>query len=106
MKKRVKYKYSTSYCLEAMEHPDVSGFEWLEVLDIRSRLAIRESLLSENDRSRLEKFDRRFFKMADFLLERISEVADMAEMRQGAHILPSHWWYLDEIILPKSQIAG
>ncbi len=92
---------------EAMDHPEVSGFELLEVLDIRSRLATREPLLSDNDRARLEELDRRFFKMADLLLGRISEVADLAEMRQRAHILPSHWWwYLDEITLFKGKVAG
>ncbi len=92
---------------EAMDHPEVSGFELLEVLDIRSRLATREPLLSDDDRARLEELDRRFLKMADLLLERISEVADLAEMRQRAHILPSHWWwYLDEITLFKGKVAG
>lgn len=92
---------------EAMDHPEVSGFELLEVLDIRSRLATREPLLSDDDRARLEELDRRFFKMADLLLGRISEVADLAEMRQRAHILPSHWWwYLDEITLFKGKVAG
>ena len=92
---------------EAMDHPEVSGFELLEVLDTRSRLATREPLLSDDDRARLEELDRRFFKMADLLLGRISEVADLAEMRQRAHILPSHWWwYLDEITLFKGKVAG
>jgi len=92
---------------EAMDHPEVSGFELLEVLDIRSRLATREPLISDDDRARLEELDRRFLKMADLLLGRISEVADLAEMRQRAHILPSHWWwYLDEITLSKGKVAG
>lgn len=90
------------YLSEAMNHPGVSGFELLEILDIRSRLATREPLLSGDDRAHLEKVDRRFLEMADFFFERISEVADLSEMRQRAHTLPSHWWwYLDEIILAK-----
>ncbi len=95
------------YLSEAMDHPDVSGFELLEVLDIRSRLATREPLLSDDDRAHLEKLDRRFLKTADLFLERISEVADLSEMRQRARILPSHWWwYLDEINLSKGKVAG
>jgi len=81
-----------------MDHPAVSEFELLEVLDIQSRLTPREPLLSIDDRALLEKVDKQILQMADVLLERISEVADLCEMRHRSHILPSHWWwYLDEI---------
>jgi len=92
------------YLSEAMDHPEVSGFELLEVLDIRSRLAPREPILMGNDRALLEKLDKRLLQMADVLLERISEVANLCEMRHRSHILPSHWWwYLDEISLSKGK---
>jgi hypothetical protein len=95
------------YLSESMDHPEVSGFELLEVLDIRSRLATREPLLSLDDRALLEKLDKRILQMADVLLDRISEVADLCEMRHRSHILPSHWWwYLDEISLSKGKAAG
>lgn len=95
------------YLSEAMDHTEVSGFELLEVLDIRSRLAPREPLLSIDDRALLEKLDKRILQMADVLLERISEVADLCEMRHRSHILPSHWWwYLDEISSSKGKAAG
>jgi len=94
------------YLSEAMDYPEVSGFEFLEVLDIRSRLATREPLLSIDDRALLEKVDKRLLQMADVLLERISEVANLCEMRHRSHILPSHWWwYLDEISLSKGEAA-
>ncbi len=86
------------YLSEALDHPDVSGFEVLEVLDIRSKLAFREPLFSENDRALLENLDRRFLDMANVWLTRVSEVSNLPDMRQRAHALPSHWWwYLDEI---------
>lgn len=95
------------YLSEAMHHTDVSGFELLEILDIRSRLATREPLLGDEDRGLLEQVDRELLKRADSLRERISEVADLAEMRQRAHILPSHWWwYLDQITLARDKAAG
>jgi len=95
------------YLSEATDYPEVSGFELLEVLDVRSRLAPREPLLSIDDRALLEKLDKRLLQMADVLLERISEVADLCEMRHRSHILPSHWWwYLDEISLSKGKVAG
>lgn len=100
-------KHLMDFISEAIDHPDVSGFEALEVLDVRSRLASREPLLDESDKVRLEDLDRRLLQMVDSLLERISEIADLAEMRRRAHILPSHWWwYLDGITSAKRKAAA
>ena len=94
------------YLSEGMDHPDVSGFELLELLDLRSKLASREPLFNEKGKSRLEKLDQQLMEMADFWLERISEVSDLIEMRQRSHVLPSHWWwYLDEITKGKKKMA-
>ena len=83
---------------EGFNHPDVSGFELLELLDIRSQLASREPLLDENAKDRLEKLDRQLSQLAENWAKRISEVADLSEMRKRSHVLPSHWWwYLDEM---------
>ena len=70
------------YLLQALQHSDVSGFELLEFLDIRSRLAIQEPLFNQDDRRRLEDIDRQLLQMAPSWLARIMEVADLAEMRQ------------------------
>lgn len=99
-------KHLMDYISKAIAHPDVSGFEVLELLDVRSRLASREPLLDESAKARLEDLDRQLLQMADTWLERISEVAGLAEMRRRAHILPSHWWwYLDEITSAKRKAA-
>ncbi len=95
------------YLSEGINSPDVSGFELLELLDIRSRIASRELLFSEADKVLLEDLDRKFMRMADFLLSRISEVADLSEVRRRSHSLPSHWWwYLDEIAQRKEEMVG
>lgn len=87
-----------NYLSDSIFHPDVSGFEILELLDIRSQLAVREPILSDTGKRRLEKLDRQLTLLSDTWVARISEVADLTEMRKRAHVLPSHWWwYLDEI---------
>ncbi len=48
-------------------------------------------LLDEPDKARLEGLDRQLLQMADPLIECISEVASLAEMRRRAHVLPSYW---------------
>lgn len=94
------------YLFTSMEHEDVTGFELLEFLDIRSRLASREPLLSDQERTQLEDLDRWFLSLADSFMGRILEVADLAEMRKRSHVLPSHWWwYLDKISQVKQKVA-
>jgi hypothetical protein len=95
------------YLAESMNHPDVSGFELIEILDIRSQLAAREPVLSDDEKIGLESLDRQLLKLADLWVMRISEVADLAQMRKKAHVLPSHWWwYLDEITMRKQKAIG
>ena len=99
--------YLMDYISKAIVHPDVSGFEALELLDVRSRLASREPLLYELSKVRLEDLDRQLVQMSGIWLERISEVAGLAEMRRRSHVLPSHWWwYLDEIASAKRKAAA
>ena len=94
----LKSKKLLDYLSEGVLHPDVSGFELLEILDVRSQLAAREPLLNENERNRLENLDRQLSRNAVIMAVRISEVADLSEMRKRTRVLPSHWWwYLDEM---------
>ena len=94
------------YLWKAVQHSDVSGFEMLEFLDVRSRLAVQEPLLSQNERSRLEAIDRKLLRHAPVWLKRIREVSDLAAMRQKARVLPSHWWwYLDEITQEVAEVS-
>ena len=96
-----------NYLKESFFNADVSGFEVLEILDVRSWLASREPLLDDNDKARLEKIDRQILQSANIWAERISEVADLAEMRKRAHVFPSHWWwYLDEIITSRQELMA
>ncbi len=94
----LKSKKLMDFLSEGIIHPDVSVFELLEILDIRSQLASREPVLDENEKGKLENLDRKISGLADFWAARIAEVADLAEMRKRSHVLPSHWWwYLDEM---------
>lgn len=102
-----KSRQLIEYLSKSIDSPDVSGFELLELLDIRSLIASRETLFNEADTTLLEELDRRLIGMADFLCSRISEVADVSAARRRAHCLPSHWWwYLDEIAQRKQEVAG
>jgi hypothetical protein len=88
----LKSKELMDYLNKSLCYQDVSGFELLEILDIRSQLAFREPLMDDNEKAELEKFDQHLSQFADQWAALVSEVADLAEMRKRAHGLPSHWW--------------
>lgn len=82
-----------------VEFPDVSGFEILEMLDLRSEIAERESELDDEDRGVLEEADRHFFENAHLFYASLASIANLTEMRRRVGVPPSHWWwYLDELI--------
>ena len=94
----LKSKQLMDFLNESIQHLDTSGFELLEILDVRSQLASREPLLNDDDKMMLEKLDLELLQSASNMSKRISEVANLAEMRKRAHVLPSHWWwYLDQM---------
>ena len=79
-------------------YPEVSGFEILELLDIRSEIARREKELLLEERENLEAANGIFLKNAAKFFAAIYEIADLAEVRQRANVSPSHWWwYLEKL---------
>ena len=86
-----------SYSL-GLAHPEVSGFELLDLLETRSALAAVEGDLQETERRQLEDADALFLNLAETLYHQISAVADLAQTRHQSRIPPSHWWwYLDRL---------
>lgn len=82
--------------IEDVHHPNVSGFELLELLSTRSALVEGEASLSSTERRRLEKADARLLTAASVILARLVEIAPLSELRKRANVSPSHWWwYLD-----------
>lgn len=88
-----------TYFAKSVNYPEVSGFEILEVLDIRSKIAEREGGLSLEEKKELEAADGIFLRNAARFFSAISEIADLAEMRERAGVPPSHWWwYLENLV--------
>lgn len=73
--------------------PQVSGFEILELLDTRSRLALVESQLNAAEKEQLEKANEVFLAHAAEFYEQVTSVADIREMRRRAAVPISHWWW-------------
>lgn len=85
--------YATS-----VRFPDISGFEILELLRLRSRIAEFEQEFTSDERASLEAADATFLHNAPALYRHLSEVATLETLRKEANVLPSHWWwYLDSL---------
>jgi hypothetical protein len=81
-----------------VQFPDVSGFEILEMLDIRSRIAACENDLNDEQRTRLEAADDRLLRSAPAFFQSVAAIADLPEMRRRSRTPCSHWWwYLERL---------
>jgi hypothetical protein len=76
----------------------VSGFEVLDLLRLRGRVAEVEQELAPPERTALEAADAAFLHHAPTLYRQLSEVASLGALRKDAGVRPSHWWwYLDSL---------
>jgi hypothetical protein len=82
-----------------VQYPEVSGFEVLELLDIRSRLAQLESQLTPDQRAQLEQADQKFLQHVPQFYKSLSAVGSIESLRAQAQVPCSHWWwYLDHLV--------
>jgi hypothetical protein len=88
-------KYLEHY-LVAVKHPEVSGFEHLEMLAIRDKLASEVESLSAEEAAQLEAADRRLLAQANQFYAALVQITDLHSERQYRQPPPDRWWwYLD-----------
>jgi len=82
--------------LVAVEHPDVSPFEHLEMLMIRDKLAVQEFSLTGQERTSLANADQRLLKNSAAFHAELVRITSLEEERRRRHPAPEYWWwYLD-----------
>jgi len=97
MGKVKKEELLKSYAV-GVHHPEVSGFEVLELLDVRSELAKLEANLTDEEKEVLDKADALFLDNVDRFYESLLQVANPIDARRRAEVPPSHWWwYLEKL---------
>lgn len=80
----------------SVKYPEVSGFEHLEMLQVRDQLALIESQLNEEQKKELSLADQLLIKNAKLFNAELSTVIDLRKKRESEHISSSSWWwYLD-----------
>jgi hypothetical protein len=84
--------------VSGVRFPEVSGFEVLELLDVRSRLAAHERELDTRQREELEDADGVFLLAAPRFYESVTALGELREHRRRAAASCSHWWwYLEKL---------
>lgn len=83
---------------KGVQFPQVSGFEVLELLDVRSKLAAQEGQLDAQQRAQLEDADSLFLRYAPAFYESVGELGNLGDLRRRAAVPCSHWWwYLEKL---------
>jgi len=99
-------KYLKQY-LVAVDHPYVSGFEHLDMLMTRDRLAVMESSLNKREKEKLSQVDGRLLAQANVFYMELAKITNLAEERERRRPLPDHWWwYLDVIVTMPTNTAA
>jgi hypothetical protein len=81
-----------------VQHPEVSGTEHLEMLQIRDRLAELESTLTSEEQNALVEADRVLVERANAFHQELLRFLDLAAYRREHGISAARWWwYLDVI---------
>jgi hypothetical protein len=82
----------------AVQHPEVSGAEHLEMLQIRDQLAGLEATLTAEEKAALDAADRTLAEQAHRFHQELQRFIDLAAYRREQGIPPERWWwYLDVV---------
>lgn len=84
------------YYLIAVKHPEVSGFEHLEMLLVRDELAQKAHHLTAEQEAQLAKADQLLLSQAAAFHAALSRITDLSQERHRRPPPVDHWWwYLD-----------
>lgn len=82
-----------------VEFPDASGFEHLQLLDIRDELEEIKSEFSGSELEALATADQRLLEQAAAFHAQLAQVTNLAHERENRNPPPTHWWwYLDVLV--------
>lgn len=91
-------KYLKNY-LVAVESPEVSGFEHLEMLLVRDKLADQEMLLTTEQRALLAAADERLLEQLLAFYQELCRITNLRSERQRRKPSPERWWWYLDVLL-------
>jgi hypothetical protein len=90
-------RFLAHYCVD-VQHPEVSGAEHLDMLQVRDQLAGLEPTLTAEEQAALGAADRVLAEQAHLFHQELQRFIDLAAYRREHGIPPERWWwYLDVV---------
>ena len=89
-----------------VRHPEVSGAEHLEMLQIRDRLAELESTLTSEEQDALAEADRVLVEQATAFYQELLRFLDLAAYRREHGIPPARWWWYLDVVSHLPSLKG
>jgi hypothetical protein len=82
-----------------VEFPDVSGAEFLDLLNIRDEIAQIQANLTEKEQIIVMKADQLLIKNCGLIYHELSRFINLSNYRVQKQIKPDQWWwYLDVLV--------
>lgn len=82
--------------LIAVQHPDVSRFELLDMIMVRDKLFVQWSSLTPQQQTQTAAADQLLLGHATEMVAELSHITDLNHERQQRNPSPEQWWwYLD-----------
>ncbi len=91
-------KYLQRY-LVAVQHPEVSGFELLDMLTVRDRLATQVEPLAAEEKQMLTVADQQLILHASTICNELAHVTDLAYERSQRNPTAEQWWWFLDILV-------
>ena len=79
--------------LERLQFPELTPGEAVELLEIRSSLALWEPEFGEEDATRLADADDILLRLAPRLQQAVSGLGPLARLREARRVPEGHWWW-------------
>lgn len=90
----------------AVEHPEVSAFEHLDMLMVRDRLAEQEYSLSSDEKRRLKEADQRLMEHAAAFQTELDRITSLENERRRRQPPPQRWWWYLDVLTALPRPAG
>ena len=78
---------------ERLQFPELEPAEALELLEIRSSLALWEPEFDDEEATRLADADDLLLRLAPRLRQLVSGIGPLARLRQERRVPEGHWWW-------------
>jgi hypothetical protein len=90
----------------AVEHPEVSAFEHIDMLLVRDHLAEQEPSLNNDEKRRLKAADQTLLENAAAFQAELARITSLESERQRRQPSPQRWWWYLDVLTALPRPAG